>query len=213
MYIWSAMRKWPTTAALVAFTVVLSACGTAGGPDTPPATQSPGPGDTSPAPSESPGDLPDESPTPSPSETATESATADPSPTESPSATGSPTPLPDATPSGTMDARLKIDLTADGADYRFTYTLNCLGVRPLDSTFHPNADMACRVLTLRGEKILFAAPDPTRACTQQYGGPQRAQVSGTLNGRPVDESFSKRDGCEIHRWLALEALFRSSQNP
>jgi hypothetical protein len=46
--------------------------------------------------------------------------------------------------------------------------------------------------------------DPERACTQQYGGPERAHVTGTLDGRPIDVTLDRADGCGI---AAYETLF------
>jgi hypothetical protein len=48
--------------------------------------------------------------------------------------------------------------------------------------------------------------DPERACTQQYGGPEKAHVTGSVNGRPVDITLARSDGCGI---AAYEALFAS----
>ena len=44
------------------------------------------------------------------------------------------------------------------------------------------------------------------ACTEQFGGPQTASVTGTLRGRRVDATFARNDGCEIARWDKLAAL-------
>jgi hypothetical protein len=38
------------------------------------------------------------------------------------------------------------------------------------------------------------------ACTQQYGGPEKATVKGTFKGEQVDAQFSRENGCEIARW-------------
>ena len=48
--------------------------------------------------------------------------------------------------------------------------------------------------------------DPTAACTQLYGGPEKAHVTGTLDGEPVDVTLARTDGCGI---AAYEALFTS----
>jgi len=44
------------------------------------------------------------------------------------------------------------------------------------------------------------------ACTEQFGGPETATVSGTLNGRDVDARFARNNGCEIARWEKVSAL-------
>src|SRR4051812_44730178 len=44
------------------------------------------------------------------------------------------------------------------------------------------------------------APVPTGiACTQIYGGPETATISGTLHGDAVDASLRRSNGCEIER--------------
>jgi hypothetical protein len=48
------------------------------------------------------------------------------------------------------------------------------------------------------------AEKPERACTLQYGGPEKAHVTGTLDGRPVDVTLDRADGCGI---AAYETLF------
>jgi hypothetical protein len=49
------------------------------------------------------------------------------------------------------------------------------------------------------------------ACTQQYGGPETAHVTGTFRGEPVDARFSREQGCEIARWEAVVAVL--DRNP
>jgi hypothetical protein len=51
------------------------------------------------------------------------------------------------------------------------------------------------------------APTPAdTACTQIYGGPETASIKGTLNGEPVDATFSRTNGCEIKRWETVAPL-------
>jgi hypothetical protein len=47
----------------------------------------------------------------------------------------------------------------------------------------------------------------TTVCTQVYGGPQVAVVSGTLRGRPVWARFKRTDSCQIERWNRVRFLF------
>ena len=44
------------------------------------------------------------------------------------------------------------------------------------------------------------------ACTQIFGGPAVATVSGTLRGEPVRATFELTNGCEIARWRDNAAL-------
>ena len=72
----------------------------------------------------------------------------------------------------------------------------------------------------RGEGCAAAAGlrpadfEPTAAgiaCTEQFGGPQTASVTGTFRGRPVDARFARHDGCEIARWDKLAALLERAR--
>src|SRR5204862_197447 len=51
-----------------------------------------------------------------------------------------------------------------------------------------------------------AAIATVSACTQLYGGPQEALVTGRLRGRLVHADFSRKDGCEIARWTRVGFL-------
>ena len=70
---------------------------------------------------------------------------------------------------------------------------------------HPDPEQACEALGRAGATA-FAPPPDDRACAEIYGGPQRAIVTGTLDGEPVDATFHRRNGCEIEDWDALRGL-------
>ena len=42
-----------------------------------------------------------------------------------------------------------------------------------------------------------ASPTQQRVCTQIYGGPETARVTGTIDGEKVDRRFTRTNGCEI----------------
>jgi hypothetical protein len=65
---------------------------------------------------------------------------------------------------------------------------------------HPNPSAACR--SLEELEAPFAPVPPDQACTEIYGGPQTATVTGTFEGEPVDAEFDRTNGCEIARWDA-----------
>lgn len=82
-----------------------------------------------------------------------------------------------------------------------TYDLKCA---PTGGT-HPEARSACaRLDELAGEgKNPFAPVPEGQMCTMQMGGPATARVTGTWQGRSVDATFSRKNGCEISRWQNL----------
>ncbi|WP_433179130.1 SSI family serine proteinase inhibitor [Actinoallomurus sp. CA-150999] len=71
------------------------------------------------------------------------------------------------------------------------------------------AKEACAALTAAGAagQDPFAPTPKNVMCTQIYGGPETATVTGTWNGKKVDSTFSRKNGCEIKRWGTLGVLF------
>jgi hypothetical protein len=82
-----------------------------------------------------------------------------------------------------------------------TYTLACA---PLGGTL-PHRRSACA--RLAGLERPFAPTPRQIACTQIYGGPQEALVTGRFRGRTIRSSFNRRNGCEIDRWNRVAFLF------
>lgn len=104
-------------------------------------------------------------------------------------------------PKGTSGtARLTV-LLDDGFGVRTTWTLTC----DPDGGTHPDPAAACGVLGAKGATAL-PEPSPTTACTEQYGGPQKAKLTGTWRGKKVDSQLSLENGCQIARWTALLGL-------
>ncbi|MFJ2771643.1 SSI family serine proteinase inhibitor [Streptomyces sp. NPDC087300] len=97
--------------------------------------------------------------------------------------------------------RLTVTVTDSGGEGDGTYVLNC---HPTGGS-HPDAGDACRRLdeVTRYGTDPFAPVRPDAMCTMQYGGPATAHVTGTWQGRPVDATYDRHDGCEISRWDAL----------
>ncbi|WP_120521107.1 serine protease inhibitor [Arthrobacter celericrescens] len=70
----------------------------------------------------------------------------------------------------------------------------------------PDPRAALAAVEQYGEEIFFPVPRPDRRCTQVYGGPQTATVTGTFRGNRVDCRFSRTDGCEIAKWRSMAPL-------
>ena len=66
----------------------------------------------------------------------------------------------------------------------------------------PRPVRACARLLAGGAK-LFAPLPKDAVCTEIYGGPQKARVVGTVNGRRVHATFTRTNGCEISRWQRI----------
>ena len=50
---------------------------------------------------------------------------------------------------------------------------------------------------------------PGVACTEIYGGPDEVRLEGTLDGVPVDATFTRANGCEIDRFERILPLLRA----
>jgi hypothetical protein len=100
----------------------------------------------------------------------------------------------------------ELTVTVDQGDGKTdTWTLSCDAAGKTITGTHPDAAKACAALTAKGEQALPAVK-PDMMCTQIYGGDQTATIKGTWNGKAVDASFNRKNGCEISRWNALEGL-------
>jgi hypothetical protein len=71
-----------------------------------------------------------------------------------------------------------------------------------------DSDVCAHVAALTAEH--FAPTPDDVACTQQYGGPDTATVTGTLRGEAIDARFSRENGCEIARWEKVAALLEAA---
>ncbi len=107
-------------------------------------------------------------------------------------------------------SRLEIDLTvrlteAPGAP-EYVFRLTASGGALAEGCTLPDSPAALEAVSRHGEDIFFPKPGPPKLCTQQYGGPQVAVVTGWFEGREVNSQFSRTDGCEIARWRTMAPL-------
>ena len=100
-----------------------------------------------------------------------------------------------------LGTTLTVTVAADAAGKdRTSWSLTC---DPAGGT-HPDPAAACAALGRLPDP--FATTPPDRACTEIYGGPEVAEVTGTYRDRPAAARFARDDGCEIARWDALGPL-------
>jgi hypothetical protein len=77
----------------------------------------------------------------------------------------------------------------------------------------PKAATACSKLGTLSRPFTPVSGDVS--CTEQYGGPQQALVTGRLRGNPVWAMFSATNGCQISRAKKIAFLlpgFGTSSN-
>lgn len=75
-----------------------------------------------------------------------------------------------------------------------------------NSGTHPNKKAICAAIAKQGIR-LFAPVPANMMCSQIYGGPQAATITGTVNGRRINSTFSRTDGCQVARWNRAKAFF------
>lgn len=103
-----------------------------------------------------------------------------------------------------IDLTIRLKEDPAGAEYVFRLKASD-GVLSSDTTV-PDPQSALAVVEQFGRKVFFPQPGPPQLCTQQYGGPQVAVVTGTFYGRQVESVFTRTDGCEISRWDTMAPL-------
>ncbi|MCW2955686.1 MAG: putative lipoprotein [Thermoleophilia bacterium] len=67
----------------------------------------------------------------------------------------------------------------------------------------PREVAACEWLATDAARTVLVPPassDDRQACTMIYGGPETADVTGTLDGTKVAAKLGRQNGCEISRW-------------
>lgn len=119
---------------------------------------------------------------------------------------GSKAPSASASSDGAPSADLQISIRADGTNESDHYSLQCNGAQALETSVHPNAGEACALVAKEPQILEQSKPDAKIACTEQYGGPAVARVSGTLHGQAVERGFDLANGCAISEWQAASAL-------
>ena len=109
-------------------------------------------------------------------------------------------------PNGQHDVDLTIRVTEAPGGPEFSFRLIADGTTASAASTLPDPASALEALRLHGEAVFFPQPGPPKLCTQQYGGPQVATVTGRYLGREVNSEFRRTDGCEIARWRAMAPL-------
>ena len=98
--------------------------------------------------------------------------------------------------SGDDDLVIEVD-RGDGSEPE-RYTLVCGNAPEGD---HPDPAAACTHLA--GMDAPFAPLPTDMVCTEQYGGPETARITGRWHAEPVEAELSRTDGCRISQWDAL----------
>ena len=101
---------------------------------------------------------------------------------------------------GATDLRIEVWSEGRGGRPTRTFTLRC---DPPGGNLRDAAAACRRLAALRNP---FAPLPKDVVCTQLYGGPQEALITGRYRGQRVRTELSLRDGCQIERWRRLAFL-------
>jgi hypothetical protein len=114
---------------------------------------------------------------------------------------------PSSGDSQTVNLKVRV---ADGNGKVAEATLECDGGSAKGRGFlEDGADQHCRD-ALAMQKLLTTQPASDRVCTQLYGGPQTARITGTFGAADVARSLKRTNGCEIEDWKQADALLAPS---
>jgi hypothetical protein len=105
-----------------------------------------------------------------------------------------------ASPPAVAELTVTVDHDGDGSKQPRTTTVKCDSAQDSDT---------CKAVDAMAAKTFQPVGDMV-ACTQQYGGPQTATVTGTLHGEAIDAKFSRVNGCEISRWEQAAPLLEAA---
>ena len=78
------------------------------------------------------------------------------------------------------------------------------------ATIQCDAEQDCPEVAAVKPEVFEPTPGNV-ACTQQYGGPETATVTGTFKGQEVDARFSRQNGCEIARWEDAKPILEAAR--
>jgi hypothetical protein len=85
--------------------------------------------------------------------------------------------------------------------------LRCSGTRARATGFlRVHAKPACRLTGSGALQRIIHAQRSQRACSQIYGGPQRARITGRVGNQRIDFAVTRADGCGVSDWQTLLAL-------
>jgi hypothetical protein len=90
----------------------------------------------------------------------------------------------------------------DGAGHRHRATLSCRG----DHTRATGWIARSPVRACRRARRMPPAPPRDRLCTQIFGGPQTARITGRVGARRIDRRLARNNGCRIDEWSRMVPL-------
>ena len=90
-------------------------------------------------------------------------------------------------------------------------TLSCDGGAHATGFLQNAAGPACAFAARGVVQQVAANQRRRRVCSQIYGGPQRAHLTGTVGGEHVNLTITRTDGCGTADWQTLAPLLGDPQ--
>jgi hypothetical protein len=112
--------------------------------------------------------------------------------------------LPASAAAAPPDVKLNLSVS-DGAGATRTASLRC-GDQTKATGFLKRAPVRHCRRARKLSSLLTGAPPLNAICTQIYGGPQTAAVTGRIGAQRVERRFARTDGCEIDDWNRMGSL-------
>lgn len=83
-----------------------------------------------------------------------------------------------------------------------SYRITCLGdTATITGDVDLDEQAACEALAQPDvQQRLIEGPPADQVCTEQYGGPDTATITGTIDETPVDTTVDRVNGCGISDW-------------
>jgi hypothetical protein len=112
--------------------------------------------------------------------------------------------------SGSSDASTQLTITArtggESVLVPSEATLECDGTARATGFLAKAAGPACAAVRNGVLATVTRTQKAGQLCSQIYGGPQTAHITGTANGKQVNLRVDRTDGCGVADWQALEPL-------
>ena len=110
---------------------------------------------------------------------------------------------------GEQRAATALDVAIDNGETQVSFRVVCDDAPRFEGDAgERDPKAACDAVAAAKDRLLVLS-DPDREpefCTEIYGGPDKASVTGTVDGEPVDAEVARNNGCGISDWDSLKPL-------
>ena len=110
-------------------------------------------------------------------------------------------------PADGAEPNVRLEIRYDtGGDVEKAATLTCRGSRRRATGFLRKRSVRRLCRAARELRSFLATPPQHEMCTEQWGGPDRARITGRIGESAIDRRLARNDGCEIGDWDTAQPL-------